>query len=296
MAALAVAAMAAGARAQEIELEERLQSEASVTVELGRSPSRAGFAIDIAGGMPFSHALLSLEVEGLPAVQHLVGLDENGAKRILERNHTFEHDVTVRCTLNTPNGRVTRSALVPAASTTIQPPATLLGPGDIVITEVMKDPSFVTDANGEWFEIRNQTNHAIDLEGWVLSDAGTNLHTIHGPNGVIVPPRSYFVLGINSNPATNGGITVGYKYSSFALGNGADEIRISDPLGNLIDVVAYDDGIFWPDDAGKSISLDRALVDPLANDDGTNWCSALAAISSFNTDFGTPRVANNICP
>jgi hypothetical protein len=89
---------------------------------------------------------------------------------------------------------------------------------------------------------------------------------------------------------------VGYRYSSFTLSNGADAIQLLDASGALVDAVAYDDGIFWPDAAGKSLSLNRALVDVGLNDDGANWCAALSPMSASSSDFGTPRLANNVCP
>jgi hypothetical protein len=178
-----------------------------------------------------------------------------------------------------------------------QGPLAIVGTASIVITEIMKDPSFVTDSAGEWFEVFNLTSAPINVEGWKIKDSGTNTHTIHATNGVWIPQRSYFVFGLNSTLSTNGGIPVGYKYStSFSLGNGADDIQLVDAAGVLVDAVSYDDGIFWPDESGKSISLNRALVDPVANDDGSNWCSALTPVSSSNTDLGTPKRANNTCP
>ena len=78
--------------------------------------------------------------------------------------------------------------------------------------------------------------------------------------------------------------------------NGADSIQLLDPQGLLVDAVLYDDGIFWPDTAGKSLSLDRALVDVISNDDGDNWCVGITTISASNADCATPRRANTVCP
>ncbi|MCC7014388.1 MAG: lamin tail domain-containing protein [Planctomycetes bacterium] len=302
LAAGVLLASASTAFAQDIELE-LLQQQPHLTVELGKSPGRAGFALEIGGGLPHSFALLELRAESGSKVQRLVQLDGEGQARWVERNHELAQAIEVSCSLvdGETGERAVRTSVIPSAPSIVQASlnqsgAPLLGVGDIVITEFMKDPAFVSDSAGEWIEIRNRTSQPINLEGWVLSDAGSNTHTIHSANGVWVAPKSYFLLGINATPANNGGVSVGYKYSNFSLGNGADEIRLTDNLGTLIDVVAYDDGIFWPDDAGKSVSLDRALVDPVLNDDGANWCSALAPFSSANTDFGTPRVANNTCP
>jgi hypothetical protein len=294
--ACALALGAAGASAQELDMAALEAPEPSLAIEYGRSPTQWGFAIDIRGGAPFGSARLALSADGGPECAALVALDERGAARIVRRNDRFDREVRVSCTLAAADGsRAERSATIDPASAAPSA-STLAAPGQVVICEIMKDPANVADSAGEWFEIMNRTNQPIDLEGWTITDAGTNSHTIHGTNGVWLPPRSYFVLGINADPLLNGGIQVGYRYSSFTLANGADEIRLTDATGVLVDVVAYDDGIFWPDEPGKSLTLSRALIDAGLNDDGANWCSALYPVSSANADFGTPRVANNNCP
>jgi len=272
------------------------------SLAIGRSPTQAGFALDIGGGLPHGWALLTLQRDGAPSDSSLVALDEHGAARVLERNYGF--DATVRATCTIPREWGASAGSAPTLTATIPPsgqmpqgPQFLVGTASIVITEIMKDPSFVTDSAGEWFEVFNLTSQPINVDGWKIKDAGTNTHTIHNTAGVWIPQRSYFVFGLNATMTTNGGIPINYKYpTSFSLGNGADDIQLIDAAGVLVDAVSYDDGVFWPDDAGKSINLNRALVDPVANDDGANWCSALTPATPSNTDLATPRRANNTCP
>ena len=196
-----------------------------------------------------------------------------------------------------PSGaRAALSATVPAAAN-IPPPVVPLVGGSIVITEIMKDPTAVADSVGEWFEVRNLTSQPVDLAGWTLTDGASNTHTIPVAAGsAVIPARSYFVFGINSNMAQNGGVLVDYRYSSFTLANGADSIQLFDATGLLVDAISYDDGIFWPDTAGKSLNLDRALVDSNTNDDGGHWCDGAAPMGTTGTDSGTPRRANLVCP
>jgi hypothetical protein len=99
-------------------------------------------------------------------------------------------------------------------------------PGELVISEVMANPSLVPDADGEWFELFNPTASSIDLNGLVLSDDGLDSHTITG--SVIIAPGGYLVLGSNGNPASNGGYSPDYVYSTFLLANSEDEIVISE--------------------------------------------------------------------
>jgi hypothetical protein len=296
--------------------------EPHLRLEVGRSPTRAGFALELFGGAPNGWALLELS-GGAHTARELVRLDEDGAARVLRLDHALESPLDVSCTFSglpadaepssgsaAVTGRVRARVQVPGRSAMLAQSRSLAGWGvpnspfaassvagtGLVITEIMKDPTAVSDSAGEWFEVRNLGASPIDLSGWVIRDSGSNSHTIPTTAGAVVPPRAYFIFGINSTSTLNGGVNVGYRYSSFTLGNGADDIQLLDATGLLVDAVAYDDGVFWPDTAGAALNLQRALVDSTLNDDGANWCNSLNPISPTNPDTATPRVANNTCP
>lgn len=163
-------------------------------------------------------------------------------------------------------------------------------PGDLVISEIMQNPSAVGDSNGEYFEVYNTTGSAINLIGYEISDFGDDSHTIS--SSVIVPAFGYAVLGINANTSTNGGVTVDYEYNGFTLANGDDEVILSCD-GAVIDQVNYDGGPSFPDPNGASMSLNPDFLDAVSNDTGDNWC---ASTSSFGDgDLGTPGGDNDIC-
>ncbi|MEM8559017.1 MAG: lamin tail domain-containing protein [Bacteroidota bacterium] len=126
-------------------------------------------------------------------------------------------------------------------------------PGDLVITEFMADPSVVTDGNGEYIEIHNTTGSSIDLNGFVITDDGSNTHTIG--SSVTVPASGFAVLCRNSTTATNGGVTCDYQYTGFTLNNGSDAINLSDG-GTRIARVSYSSGTAG--NAGVALEL-RAL-------------------------------------
>ena len=44
--------------------------------------------------------------------------------------------------------------------------------GELIVTEVMNNPSAVSDETGEWIEIFNISESAINLQGLTISDAG----------------------------------------------------------------------------------------------------------------------------
>ena len=169
--------------------------------------------------------------------------------------------------------------------------------GAVVITEFMKDPNFVTDTRGEWLEIYNALPWRVNVEGWKLADdAGNQVTLTNGGLGMRMMPGEYLVLGASADVTQNGGVPVDFAYPSFSLGNGADQIMLVKPDGTLIDRVDYDDGVVWPDAAGRSVSLTGSLLDALQNDDGMQWCPGSAPWNGSNPDQGSPGLPNPICP
>ena len=163
--------------------------------------------------------------------------------------------------------------------------------GDLVITEIMRDPAAVADVDGEWFEIFNAKSGEVDLDGLFIEDDGTDSFTITGE--LLVPSGGYVLLSINADSTTNGGLpTVDYEYSGMTLDDTTDEIRLlTSDGGTLIDEVLFDDTAF-PTTSGDSMSLDRGF-DDLDNDTGANWCDG--ATSYGSGDFGTPAAENDVC-
>jgi regulation of enolase protein 1 (concanavalin A-like superfamily) len=165
-------------------------------------------------------------------------------------------------------------------------------PGDIIVTEIMNNPSAVSDSDGEYFEVYNTTGSDIDLDGWTISDNGADSHLIDG--SVLVPAGGYALLGNNADTGTNGGAPVDYSYGSgWFLSNGGDEVILTDPSGAEIDRVEYDGGPNFPDPNGASMNLDPMALDFTSNDDGSNWCTSTSAYG--DGDLGTPGAANDMC-
>lgn len=164
--------------------------------------------------------------------------------------------------------------------------------GTIIINEIMQNPAAVSDTDGEWFELYNTTAGAIDIDGWTISDDGSNSHVINNGEPLEVPATGYLVLGNNGDMAMNGGVAVDYVYSSFSLGNADDEIVLADVGAVEIDRVNYDGGPNFPNPTGASMALLLSALagDPMTdNDVGANW--AVSTVP-FGTDFGTPGTAN----
>ncbi|WP_261385115.1 ExeM/NucH family extracellular endonuclease [Vannielia litorea] len=167
--------------------------------------------------------------------------------------------------------------------------ANVAPPPEIVITEIMQNPSAVSDSQGEYFEIYNAGSAPVELEGWLISDDGTDSHTITG--SLVIEPGEYLVLGNNGDITTNGGVEVDYVFSGLFLGNGADEIILTMPDGTEIDRVEYDGGTLWPDPNGAAMELVDLALD---NNDPANWTTAVQTYG--DGDLGTPGAPNGSAP
>lgn len=163
-------------------------------------------------------------------------------------------------------------------------------PGDMIITEIMKDPAAVNDADGEWFEVYNRSAQTIDLAGWEITDGGSNVFTVQG--SFPVPPAAFALFTVNTDSTTNGGITSGLMYDwgssgTFTLGNGDDVIVIRNG-SVVIDSIAYDSGTTWPDPTGASLALSDFSLD---NNIGAHWTAATLrepAYTGSEGDAGSP--------
>jgi len=159
---------------------------------------------------------------------------------------------------------------------------------ELVINEIMQNPSEVGDDSGEWYEIYNPDGAAVDIDGWTMKDDGSNTHVINNGGPLMVPAGGYLVLGNNSDSGTNGGVTVAYQYpSSFFLGNSSDELVLLDGSLTERDRVNWDNGATFPDPNGASMSLKDPGLD---NNVGGNWCEATTPYGLG--DLGTPGAAN----
>jgi hypothetical protein len=167
--------------------------------------------------------------------------------------------------------------------------ATLPGPGDLVITEIMRNPSAVSDSSGEWFEIQNVSATTLNLQGLVIQDDDFDSFTVSG--STVVPAGGHLVFGNNADPNTNGAVNVDVVWSSFILANTTDEIDVFSEAVR-IDRVAYDN-ISFPSTPGAAMSLDPNFTNTSDNDIGTNWCDAATPLSGG--DFGSPGAENPAC-
>ncbi|MDZ4205614.1 MAG: lamin tail domain-containing protein, partial [Patescibacteria group bacterium] len=148
------------------------------------------------------------------------------------------------------------------------PAALAASPGDVVITEIMVNPSG-TESNTEWFEVQNNSVSAIDITNWKVN-TGAN-HNISG--GYPIPIGARAVICRNSDTTLNGGVNCNYTAAA-GFSNTGDTVILYDDADNEIASTTY---AGTDVQAGKSIqvSSDGALSAETTNQFGSG-------------DFGTP--------
>jgi len=159
--------------------------------------------------------------------------------------------------------------------------------GDLVITEVMPDPSAVADAEGEWFELLVTAD--VDLNGLELgAPAGDADETLPvGGDCLVVTAGTRIVFAQNSDAGMNGGLPDPFATFAFGLTNAAGSVSVGRG-GVTLDAVSWTDS-----DPGTALNLDPAAEDSVANDDTGNFCAATMPYG--DGDLGTPGAANTDC-
>jgi len=167
-----------------------------------------------------------------------------------------------------------------------------LNHGDLLITEIMFDPTSLTDTYGEWFEIYNNTGHPVNLLHLVITKSGTDRHIVTEP--ITLASHGYQVFA-----RTDTAVAVDkYVYgTSITLNNTGAILTLSNygtdgTDGTEICSVNYGaDG--FPSGSGTSICLNPESLNAQEEPLGTSWC---VSSSTYNTgDRGTPGAINDNC-
>lgn len=161
-----------------------------------------------------------------------------------------------------------------------------INPSMVVINEIMQNPLAVGDEFGEWFELFNNSTDPVNLMGWIIKDTGMDFHMIS--QSIVLSPGEFLVLSNNSDSTTNGGLKVDYQYNDIVLDNSVDEILMVSPTGVVVDSVAYDNGVTFPNTEGTSMAL---LNENMNNSFGLNWRES--TLTFGDGDLGTPGLSNS---
>ena len=168
--------------------------------------------------------------------------------------------------------------------------------GDLLIHELMINPTAVADNLGEYTELRNLSGDWLDLNGVSLADEDVDLSVLQPvyKDSLLLAPGQLLVVCAAS--AGNGGVncqaTIDPKSTGggFVLANSEDEVVVLNAAGKTLDTVRYS-GDFAP--TGAALGLQPSKQDLTANDAMGNWCVQSSPLSGG--DSGTPGENNNGC-
>ena len=109
--------------------------------------------------------------------------------------------------------------------------------GDLVINEFMaSNSSTVADQNGQyddWIELYNNSTSSISLEGYFLSDDGSDTKKWAFPAGTSIPGHGYLVVWADNDESQAG------LHANFKLSASAESVLLVNPAGDIIDEVSY---------------------------------------------------------
>ncbi len=164
------------------------------------------------------------------------------------------------------------------------------GPTDLVITEWMPDPDVVSDANGEWFEVRASAN--VDLNGLELSRISGGAFqleaTLASADCLSVTADSYLVFARNPDMMGNGGLPVVDFEIDFSLLNSNGGLAVG--LGG-----EHFDEVTWESSTtAAATSVDPGSQTAVGNDDPANLCDATTPYGPGD-NAGTPGDVNPSC-
>ena len=164
---------------------------------------------------------------------------------------------------------------------------------DLVITEIMYNPSAVVDTKGEWVELYNPGPGNVDIRGLTLSDASDS-HLIASATPLTIKQGEYVVLARNGSVSQNGGVTPLHVYGKLTLNNPGETLTLSHD-GTLIDQVKYGESEGTPEATGASLMLKTNSMPPnnYENDSASDWCVSASAFG--DGDSGSPGAENGSC-
>ncbi|MCB8994003.1 MAG: DUF4493 domain-containing protein [Bacteroidales bacterium] len=183
--------------------------------------------------------------------------------------------------------------LIEISDDPVIPPTSDIAYGELLITELMFDPQALSDTQGEWIEIYNNSERPLSLDGLIIMRDATNSFTLTSGSDLL--PGEYFVLAKTAAAVDFSNILV--YGSAITLPNTGAQLTLHNKdagngPGSIIFSFNYGDANF-PALPGASICLDPQKMNVSESILGSSWC--LSTSVYFTGDFGTPGNVNDAC-
>ena len=92
----------------------------------------------------------------------------------------------------------------------------------VFIKELLPNP-VGRDVDGEWINIVNTSNEAVDIHGWSLTDTSGKAFSFQ--KGTSIPPMTE--------------MTLKYSQTKISLNNNGDTLKLIDSVGVVVDTLSY---------------------------------------------------------
>jgi hypothetical protein len=148
----------------------------------------------------------------------------------------------------------------------------------VFVPRVLSDSLIINEINyhsaanfdpGDWVELYNPQQHALDITNWKFKDE-VDTHEFIFPAGTIIPSGGFLVVAeiMNSFDSLFPNVSNYVGPMGFGLSGNGELIRLYNSNGSMVDTVHYDDTAPWPtepDGMGPTLelispSLDNALA------------------------------------
>lgn len=141
----------------------------------------------------------------------------------------------------------------------------------------------VAEPDGEYFELYNDFDFDVYIEGWKVTD---NEAIVSLPYGAIIQAKSTYLCVRDTATFTSemanydiSGVTPEYEYTEMALSNSGEELILLDPEGQQIDAVAWGSGsvagvVSWSGTCGEDETLQRIPANQDTNDCNQDFTTA----------------------
>lgn len=168
--------------------------------------------------------------------------------------------------------------------TTLQP----LAPpavGELIISEIMYDPTGISDTKGDWLELRNVSGGYLNLAGLTIDTGRESI--LDNSQPILLAPGETFLLARRLDLGLGHDEIADHTFDD-ALNNSCDTITVSHN-GYIIDEVIYD-STYGAE--GASLSLYPEFYDASSNDDPNSWYISTNIYDAINGNCGTPNMDN----
>ncbi|MFH1463776.1 MAG: MopE-related protein [Pseudomonadota bacterium] len=163
--------------------------------------------------------------------------------------------------------------------------------GDLVITEMMLEPSQVHHDVGVWIEIENLAGQTVNLAGLLIKHGDTGVSPVTCEH--TLPRDAHFVIAPVDDPEVNGGVPVDCAVTTGTLSMAYGRLALRANHEDLDTVVWDDDDNPFAWQAGASLALEPDAADATLNDNGVYWCPSTSVYGDGGR--GTPGEVNDPC-